>query len=274
MKITSGFNLVEKDGLIYFTVPLLESAGVRAWFSTRHGGVSRAPYDTLNLGFHVGDDAGAVRKNRTLYFNALGLPADSPVAGAQVHGDKLAVVDQTHRGRGSGSDEDALPGVDGLFTRCRGLPLSSYYADCVPLYLVDPKNRAVGLVHAGWKGTILRIGAKALQQMARTFGTRPEECLAAVGPSVGPCCYQVDQGVISGLRAGFPDWRRLTQPSGPGRWQLDLPAANRQVFIDAGLRPENISLAGLCTSCRADLFFSYRAAGGKTGRMASVIVLC
>lgn len=273
MKIASGFNLVERAGMLYFTVPLPESAGAMAWFSTRHGGVSQPPYDTLNLGFHVGDDAGAVRENRTLYFNTLGLPSDSPVAGAQVHGDKVEVVDQTHRGRGSGSDEDTLPGVDGLLTRCRGLPLSSYYADCVPLYLVDPGNRAVGLVHAGWKGTVLRIGAKALHLMVGAFGTRPEECLAAVGPAVGPCCYQVDQEVISGLRAGFSDWRKLVQPSGSDRWQLDLPAANRQTLIDAGLKPENIIMAGLCTSCRTDLFFSYRAARGKTGRMASVIVL-
>lgn len=269
----SGFKLIKTSKISYFTIPLLESAGAGAWFSTRHGGVSPPPYATLNLGFHVGDGAAAVQENRARLFQALGLAPDSPVAGEQVHRDELAVVDQRHRGRGACSDQDALPGVDGLLTQCRGLPLSSYYADCVPIYLLDPRRPAAGLVHAGWRGTVLRIGGRAVRGMTGAFGTRPDECLGAVGPSIGPCCYEVDEPVMSALRKGFPNWRQFARPAGPGRWKLDLPGANRQTLLDAGLRPENIAMAGYCTACRSDLFFSYRSAGGQTGRMASVLVL-
>ncbi|MEW5954512.1 MAG: peptidoglycan editing factor PgeF [Bacillota bacterium] len=269
----SDFKLIETPEITYLTVPLLESAGAGAWFSTRRGGVSPPPYDSLNLGFHVGDRAAAVQENRTRLFTALGLDPDSPVAGEQVHRDELFIVDQRHKGRGVCSDQDALPGVDGLLTRSRGLPLSSYYADCVPIYLLDPRRPAAGLVHAGWRGTVLRIGARAIKAMTDTFGVRPGECLGAIGPSIGPCCYEVDEQVMSGLRQGFSNWRQLAEPAGPGRWKLDLAGANRQALIEAGLRPENIALAGYCTACRRDLFFSYRFTGGKTGRMASVLVL-
>lgn len=242
-------------------------------FTTRLGGVSGEPYDTLNLAFHVGDKPENVLQNRRLACAALGIPPSDLVAGRQVHGDKINVVDLSHRGRGALSEHDALPDVDALITCEVGVPLSSFYADCVPIFLLDPVRGAVGLAHAGWKGTVMRIGEKTVQAMAASFGSKPGDCLAGIAPSIGPCCYEVDQPVVSALMEKYSYWEELVEPKDSGRWRLNLWEANRRTLLDAGLNPKNVIVSGLCTSCRNDLFFSYRAQGGRAGRMASFIML-
>lgn len=247
--------------------------GIIHGFSTRIGGVSKPPFDTLNLGLHVGDQQDDVIENRRRYCEALGLELADLTAGEQIHSDKVRVVTGKDRGCGAFSYDTAFPGTDGFVTNEPGVVLSSYYADCVPLFIFDPVQWVVGLAHGGWKGTVKRIGARTIETMADAFGTRAYDCLVGIGPSIGQCCYEVDERVILSLQAKFPEWERLVEAKENGRWDLDLWSTNRQVFLDAGVQPENIEVSHLCTSCRTDLFFSYRAENGKTGRMASIITL-
>ncbi|OPX87566.1 MAG: Laccase domain protein [Pelotomaculum sp. PtaB.Bin104] len=270
----SGFQAVVKDQLNLCISPLFEATGlVTHCFTTRGGGGSTGPYASLNTAFHVGDRADCVRENRSLICRALGIEPGKIVAGSQVHGDRVAVVDAGSQGRGALTYEDSLPGVDALVTAVPGLPLASFYADCVPIFLLDPVSRVVALAHAGWKGTVAKIGLKTVQKMTAVFGTNPKDCLAAIGPSIGFCCYEIDQEVFGQVKGSISYWTDLVVPVRPGKWHLDLWQANRRTLADAGLLNSNIDLAGLCTSCRTDLFFSYRAQGGTAGRMASLIML-
>jgi len=184
----------------------------------------------------------------------------------------VAVVTEEQVGLGRGSMTEALPDVDGLVTNLPGVPLSSYYADCVPLFFLDPVKRVVALAHAGWKGTVSRIGAKTVKRMQNHFGCLPGDILAAIGPSIGPCCYLVDQPVVDRV-SNFNQWQALVTPQQPGQWLLDLWSTNKQGLLEAGVKEENITVAGVCTACNHDLLFSHRASGGQTGRMASLIML-
>lgn len=268
------FTIASKGDLKFYTFPHFEATGLVAHgFTTRAGGVSDGPYSALNTAFHVGDTVENVRANRALAGEALGINAAHLIAGRQVHGDHVEVVEQRDRGRGALFYEEALSDTDALVTGAPGVPLSSYYADCVPIFLLDPVKKVVALAHAGWKGTALKIGQKTVKKMAEVFGTDPGDCLAGVGPSIGPCCYEVDGRVIGPFQESFPYWTDLAGAASMGKWRLNLWEANRRTLLDAGLKAENIVTACLCTSCRNDLFFSYRAQGGTAGRMASLIML-
>lgn len=260
--------------LKFYTFPHFEAAGlVVHGFTTRAGGVSEGPYAGLNTAFHVGDRAENVVSNRALACAALGIDHRRLVAGKQVHGDRIAVVGRRDAGRGALSCEDALPDTDALVTGTPGVPLASFYADCVPIFLLDPLRKVVALAHAGWKGTALKIGQKTVKKMAEVFGSDPGSCLAGIGPSIGPCCYEVDGRVMGPFQEGFAGFRKLACAVSPGKWRLDLWEANRRTLLEAGLKEENVAVARICTACRNDLFFSYRAQGGTAGRMASLIML-
>ncbi|MCL2337739.1 MAG: peptidoglycan editing factor PgeF [Firmicutes bacterium] len=272
--MTAGFALEQAAGLSFLTIPAFTAAGVVGHaFTTRGGGSSPAPFNSLNLDFKVGDDPKHVLGNRDKVCRLLGAGLDRLLAAEQVHGDRVLDVDLTHAGCGARSREDALPGVDALVTATPGLLLSSYYADCVPLFFLDPRRLVIALAHAGWRGSVLRIGAKTVRRMVEHYGCRTGDILAAIGPSIGPCCYEVDQAVLDEVDKCLPDVSDCVKPGRPGRWQLDLPALNRRILLQAGIRAENITLAGYCTACRQDLFFSYRGQGGRTGRMASLLML-
>ena len=263
-----------KSALEVYTFPHLNDAGLVAHgFTTRAGGVSKGSCQSLNTAFHVGDRESHVKTNRALACQALGIDPGLLVAGNQVHGDIVRVVGETDKGRGAFSEKDALPGTDALVTAAAGVPLASFYADCVPIFLLDPLNRVVALAHAGWKGTALRIGRKTVEKMTAAFGTDPRDCLAGVGPSIGPCCYEVDEKVIDQFRGGISGLPDLAVAVSPGKWKLNLWEANRRVLLAAGLKAENILSACICTSCHSDMFFSYRAHKGKTGRMMAIIML-
>ncbi len=269
-----GYTLNEYGDLKYLTFDILARTGMVVHaFTTRQGGVSRGTYKSLNMALHVGDLEGAVLENRRRACAALGAGLEDMVCGQQVHGAHVQVVTWSHRGMGSRDCGGAIPGCDALVTGRPGVLLSSYYADCVPLLILDPVKGAVGLAHAGWKGTVSRIAAVALVTMARSFGSDPGDCLAAIAPSIGPCCYEVDRPVIDALYAGGFDLPTFALPAGPDRWRLDLPGLNRAVLEEAGLRPQSIAVSGLCTMCNPELFFSYRGQSGMCGRMASLITL-
>lgn len=230
------------------------------------------------------DDPAAVAENRARLCRALGLDQRILVGARQVHGDRAHVVESADAGRGAFDGSSAIPDADALVTRDSGVVLTAYYADCVPIYLYDPRVGTLGLAHAGWKGTVGEAAAKAARKMAEAFGSDPGDCLAAIGPSIGPCCYEVDEKVVEPLARAFEDWSDLVRPSDPkpgpgrsrvpahpGKWKLDLWETNRRSLVRAGLKPENILVSGLCTACRTDVFFSHRAEGGRTGRLMALI---
>jgi len=253
------------------TFNLLADTGlVRHAFTTRRGGVSTGPVASLNMGFSAFDRPDNVRTNRRLVCEVLGLDPAHIVAGRQVHGCRAVVAGPEDRGRGAFSPEGAFPDTDILLTGARGVVLTSYYADCVPLFFLDPVAPAVALAHAGWRGTVREVGARCVRAMAEAFGTRPADLLAVIGPSAGSCCYEVDEPVRGEFARAFPWWRELFVPRAPDRWLLDLKEANRLVLAACGVG--RIEVSGFCTVCRPDLFYSYRAAH-PTGRMASLISL-
>lgn len=219
-------------------------------FSTRRGGVSSTPFDSLNLGYRTADLPKYVRENRERFFHALGTTADSAAIPEQVHGRHVVYV------RESGE----ISRTDGLITDIPGLHLIVQVADCVPVFLIDNLNRAVGLLHAGWRGTQEGIVQSGIRRMTEHFGTRPEEIRVFLGPSIGACCYVVGQEVAD----HFPDH---TDQDG----HLDLCGAVKQLLVREGIPDRAVVTSGLCTSCHSDWFFSHRGSGGRTGRMMASV---
>ncbi|MBO8162278.1 MAG: peptidoglycan editing factor PgeF [Brevibacillus sp.] len=246
-------------------------SGLAAGFTMRGGGHSDPPYDSLNLGLHVGDDPVRVRQNRQVLASRLGFPFDAWTCGEQLHGTAVRRVTSTQRGAGRDLLDTAIPAADGLYTDEPGVLLISYYADCVPIYFLDPRSGAVGLAHAGWKGTVGRIAVVMLEELTKSFGTSPDQLLVAIGPAIRACCYEVDERVMERVRGITSGWEESVMPGNEGRYMLDLPQLNVQMLTDCGVLAEHISRSGYCTACRTDLFFSHRRDGGKTGRMASYI---
>lgn len=268
---------VEKDGLVWYTLASYAGLPVAHGAFTRLGGFSRAPFADLNVGGHVGDDPAAVAANHRAIYTALGADPTRVVSVRQVHGDHVARVDVADAGR-------TLEATDALITDAPGLLLMLRFADCVPVWLYDPRRHAVGLAHAGWQGTAQGIAAKTVRAMGEAFGSRPEEMLAGLGPAIGPCCYEVGPDVIEALRAAVTDVEGLLsdrRPAGGGSEgvvppnavvsnaaHLSLWEANAVQLREAGV--SHIETAGICTSCRVDEFYSHRREEGRTGRFAVV----
>ncbi|MDD3718602.1 MAG: peptidoglycan editing factor PgeF [Actinomycetota bacterium] len=241
--------------------------GVGLVFTSRAGGVSPAPFDSLNLAFHTGDDPANVTANRALVAEAIDAPPMDFVYLEQVHGAKVARVSGAEQ-HGSGAG-DALPACDGAFTTVPGLVLSVLTADCVPVAVSYPSGGAVAVVHAGWRGTIADIVAVALRKIREEMGLDPADARAVMGPAIAACCYEVDEG-----RAGlFVEryGRRDGVVTGRGDRFLDLPRANTLNMLEAGVREENILRVGGCTCCDGG-YFSYRREG-STGRQGTFICI-
>ncbi|MBI3003779.1 MAG: peptidoglycan editing factor PgeF [candidate division NC10 bacterium] len=257
------------------SLPLAALPGIHHAFSTRRGGVSRPPFHTLNLGSGVPDDPAAVRENRRRFFGAFGLDPSRVVRVRQAHGDEVLVVD------GALADRENFPRLlldehsayDAMVTDREGLALVITTADCLPIFIADPVRRAVAAVHAGWRSTLKGIAAKALAALVAAYATRPADCVAAIGPGILGCCFEVDEPVVGPLRAAIPAWESFARPVRPGHWLLDLAALNAHLLAEGGLPPAQIHRTGLCTACRTDLFYSYRAEKPLTGRMMSALWL-
>lgn len=275
----------DQDPLLLYIEPwktLFER--LTAGFTTRHGGVGQEPYATLNCAYHVGDDAEAVLRNRRLVTEKLAFPLEAWTCGEQVHGKAVAVITDKDKGRGFLDRQSALQDTDGLVTNVPGVLLTSFYADCVPLYFYDPVKQAVGLAHAGWKGTVAGIAVSMVETMEREYGSRREDIRAAIGPSIGDCCYEVDEAVMQHVRVWLDEpqdndeykqsaSKRIYTPIANGKTMLNLKECNRHIMMKAGILPDHIECTTWCTSCHPELFFSYRKENGVTGRMASWIGL-
>jgi polyphenol oxidase len=256
---------LQDNGLPYLRFASFPEDGVQqhAVF-TRHGGISPAPYHTLNLSVSVADTRDNVYANRSRAYGLYGRDTDSVVHAYLVHGADVAQVTRAE-------DGTWYPKVDGLITDQPSCALTMNYADCAPIFLYDPARRAIGLGHAGWQGAIKDLPGALVRAMHEAFGSQPAELLAAVGPSIGACCYEVGEPVVGQVRASFADPESLLHNNGGPRPHFDLAAANRQRLFDAGVG--QIEMSGLCTACRTDLFFSHRAEKGLTGRFGVMLML-
>ncbi len=247
-------------GASHYRFSSLEARGVRHAVFGRAGGVSAAPWDSLNVGHKVGDDPQAVVENHCIIYRTLGLAAEDVVTCQQVHGDRVALVQASDGGK-------TFSATDGLICDVSGLALMMRFADCVPVLFSVPNRSAVGLAHAGWRGTVAKVAAKTARTMIDHYHSRPEELLVAIGPSIGPCCYEVGDEVAERVRAVFAQAPVLARRN--GRWFFDLWEANAWQLRQLGVR--HIEVAKLCTACHSDEFYSHRASGGSTGRFAVLI---
>ncbi|RIL09955.1 peptidoglycan editing factor PgeF [bacterium] len=247
--------------------------------STRGGGVSRPPFAGLNLGDGVGDDPAAVATNRARLTSALGVAASRLVTCRQVHGSAVHVVPAV--GRSGAADAAAsagassdIPTADALVTAAAGVCLAVLVADCVPIVLFDPRTPAVGVAHAGWRGTVAGVAAQTVGAMTAAFGTRPGDLVAGIGPSIGPADYVVGPEVAAAFRRAFPrDARDVVRDADGDRCRVDLWQANVRQLEAAGVAPDRIAVAGISTAASTDRFFSHRAEAGRTGRFAAGAML-
>ncbi len=262
-----GFIIENRNNIWLGSFPLITAAGFINGCSCRLHGESVLVPGNLNLALHVGDAAEKVASNRQLFADALGLDASRFTTCQQVHGDKIKIVTEKEAGSGAADYNESIVGVDALITEVSNVPLLLFYADCVPVILADSETGAIGIVHAGWRGTVAEIARKTAKAMQDSFGSRARDLLAAIGPSIGSCCYEVDDFVRQ-KATGYED---CFIPNGQGKYKLDLWTMNTRQLIDAGLMQENIAVAGICTCHNNELFFSYRAEQGITGRMGVCI---
>lgn len=257
-------NLKQSAGITYFSFSNMEAWPdlTQAAFA-RAGGVSAGPFASLNVSYAVEDDPDNVAENRRRVARSLGWEPKSFVTAGQVHGRRAVHVVREMSG---GPD---LAGADALVTNEPGVLLLLKFADCVPVVLWDPVKRVVGIAHAGWRGTVLGTPAAAVELMTSSFGTDPRELVAGIGPSIGPCCYQVGPEVekaASQVFAGAGVVRREREDD----IRFDLWSANAETLMRSGIPEEKIEIAGLCTRCNGDTFFSHRGSGGRTGRFGVV----
>ncbi|NOX97597.1 MAG: peptidoglycan editing factor PgeF [Nitrospirae bacterium] len=254
----------EEQGTRYLVFPPLGEAGL-----STHAFTSRP----LDLGFGR-EKREEVLKNRRKVCRVLGMNFLLLTAGEQVHGTKIVKVGEAERGRGALSPEGVIRHVDGFISNVPEVPLTILTADCVPIFILDPVRKAIGLVHAGWRGTLCRMTERVVLMMEEEYGSRPEDLIVALGPSIGPCCYQVGEEVASAFQKQFPEWPSfISFELASEKWTLDLWKANRVQLRKVKVRDDNIVDSRMCTSCHNDIFFSLRRDGSPTGRMMSLMML-
>lgn len=267
---------IRRSGAVYYvTFPSFEETGlVRHLYSTRRGGVSRGNLGPMNLGFSRGDDKGAVVENFRRISYVSDIYIGDMVFSDQVHGDRIIYVDQQDRGKGIFKPKE-MEGVDGLITDKPQVCLVTFYADCVPLFFLDPVQKVIGLAHAGWRGTVLEIGRKMVERLEADFGSKPADILAGIGPSIGPCCFEVGPEVEHEFASAFPAWREeIIRPAETaGKSYVNLWRTNELILRQAGVLKEHITVTDLCTKCHAEYFHSHRRTGNDRGTQAAFLEL-
>ena len=266
----------EMEGAVpYLSFPMFRDTGlVTDGFSTRLGGVSEGCFSSLNLSFDRGDDRAAVAENFRRMGEALGVRCEDMVLSQQTHTTNIRIVTDEDRGKGITRERDYTD-IDGLITNVPGICLVTTYADCVPLYFLDPVKKVIALSHSGWRGTVGKIGKKTVELMHDNFGSDPDDILAAVGPSVCQDCYEVSADVTDRFREVFDRsvWDELFYGKPDGKYQLDLWKANEKIFLEAGIRKEHIAVTNVCTHCNSGILYSHRAMGDKRGNLCAFLAL-
>ncbi|RGZ01510.1 peptidoglycan editing factor PgeF [Clostridium sp. AM58-1XD] len=266
----------EKNGVVYLTFPPLEETGlVTHAFSTRLGGVSEGAWSTMNFSFTRGDNPDHVQENYSRMAKVLGGKKENMVLTYQTHTTNVRLVTGDDAGKGVVRDRDYRD-VDGLITDIPGLILVTFFADCVPLYFLDPVHKAIGLSHSGWRGTVNRMGGVTLRRMGEAFGSRPEDMIVCVGPSICKDCFEVGEEVVEEFRESFDqkyEKELFSEGRKPGKYQLDLWKANEIIFREAGVKDENIHVTNICTYCNPELLFSHRRTGEQRGNLCAFLGL-
>jgi polyphenol oxidase len=251
-------NLVKVPGLIHF-------------ITTRDGGVSHSPYDSLNLGLHTADNPDHVMANRSILAETTGIAKENFLYASQVHSGDVKIIDKESILNGVLS---LSPRTDASITSVPGICLMVMVADCVPVILFDPVKRVSAVIHAGWRGTVKHITSNTVSSMVEHFASDPADILAGIGPSIGPCCYEVGVDVRTFVQESFGTSEGYLIPGKhASKPHFDLWYANREQLTDKGVKPENIEISKLCTQCHPEIFFSSRASDGVTGRFAAGICI-
>ncbi len=261
------------QGVLYFTFPSLsELPFVIHGFSSRIGGVSKNEFSSMNLSFTRGDDPDCVRENFRRISSSIGFEEDRMVFSYQTHTTNVLAVTKEDCGKGFIRERD-YQDVDALITDDPDVILTAFFADCVPLYFVDPVHRAVALAHSGWRGTVHNIADVVVKALHERYGSDPSDLIAAIGPSICQDCYEVEEDVIQEFCSHYPKalWPALFRQENEKKYHLNLWEACRQNLLGAGLEPDHIAVTDLCTCCNPDIFFSHRASKGKRGNLAAFL---
>lgn len=259
----------------YIVFPGLEATGaVKHLFTTRLGGVSSGVCSSMNLSFTRGDDPEAVMENYRRIAAIMDSDLEHFVCTDQTHTNHVRVITEADLGKGVIRQKD-YHDVDGLVTNVPGIILSTFFADCVPLFFVDPVRKAIGMTHSGWRGSVQKIGKCTVELMTGQYGCDPADIHAAVGPSICQDCYEVSADVIEEIKKSFDEslWNQLFYQKNEEKYQLNLWEVNRQIFLESGIREENIEVTDLCTCCNPETLFSHRASQGKRGNLAAFLML-
>jgi len=267
----TGFKLVTKGALEYLTIPAFDETGlVRHCFTTRRGGVSTGEASSLNLSFKRKDTPENVRKNFEIICSAIGVDHNKIIFSDQTHGKGIYIATKEDWGKGLHRESDIYD-ADGLVTTEKDVPLCTFYADCVPLFFLDPHKGIIASVHSGWKSTLLEIGREAVGVM-KSLGSNPKDILAAIGPSIGPCHFEVSDDVAQQFITRFGS--EIVDRKVGDKTYIDLWKTNANILLSSGIPDENITLSKTCTYCEKDRFYSYRGDNHKTGSLCGIIQLC
>lgn len=271
---SNNTNLNFVDGVGFLTFPSLSQLDfIKHAFSTRIGGVSTDEFKSMNLNFKRGDDHEKVMENYRIFCKAAGFDFDTLVSSSQDHNINVRCVTKADCGIGITRPHD-MPSVDALVTNEPDVTLVTHYADCTPLYFADPEKKVIALAHAGWKGTVNKIGEAVVDVMQENYGCDPTDIIAVVGPAIGSCCYEVDTPVyekfacLTELKPAY-----FTKSLGHGKYLVDLKETNRRMLLEAGLLSINISISDVCTKCNSGLLYSHRASKGKRGGLIAMMCI-
>lgn len=275
MRETTGITYKGSVGVVQFE-SFNRIGIVNHGFSTKHGGVSNGCYATMNLSFARGDDEQLVKENFTRFARAIGVTYESLVLSDQIHETEVVAVTKEDVGRGlRTSKKEKYRGVDGLMTNEPEVTLTTFYADCVPLFFVDPVKKVVALSHAGWRGTVKGIAKKTIEAMKNEYGSKPEDIFVGIGPSIQDCCYEVSEDVINEFEnqhnRAIID--KIATRKANSKYMLNLQEANKLLLLEVGVNKGNITISDLCTQCHSDDFFSHRVMGTERGSLAAMIAL-
>ena len=264
----------EKNDLIYFTFENFDKTGlVSHCFSTRKGGVSTGFYESMNLHFR-GDTTENVIENYKRICNAIDVDYKNVVFSTQIHSDNIYTVSEKDRGKGLLKKSD-ISDADGLITNEKGTVLTTFYADCVPIYFLDPVEKIIAMAHSGWKGTVLQIAKKTVQKMENDFNCQRKNILVGIGPSIHKCCFEVEYPVVEEFEKNIPFSKNFIfkDYEKEGKYKIDLQGIIEKTLLLNGILQENIEVANICTKCNPDLFYSHRNMGADRGSLAGLIAL-
>lgn len=258
----------------YLSAPCFEKfKNLKHCFTTRIGGVSLEPFNSLNLGINTQDKDENVIENYKIISDSLNINVNDIVISNQVHKDDILIVDESYKGNHFFLDRK-VKNIDALITNKKNIAIVTLYADCVPIMIYDKGKNIIALAHAGWRGTVKKIGKKVLKKLKEEFNSNMEDCIALIGPSIGKCCFEVDEPVVNEFKKVFEkEYLNFTTSTSNDKYMIDLWEANKISLLEAGLPEANIIISNICTKCNNDILYSYRNENGNTGRMAAIMQL-